>query len=38
VRRPDIVAINAKRADQNRLASLLRADIATAAIGFPIAA
>lgn len=38
VRRPDITAINAKRRDENRLASLLRADIATDAIGFPIAA
>jgi spore coat polysaccharide biosynthesis protein SpsF (cytidylyltransferase family) len=38
VRRPDITAINAKRIDHNRLASLLRADIATDAIGFPIAA
>lgn len=38
LRRPDIFAINAMRCDQNRLASPLRAEIATAPIGFPLAA
>lgn len=38
VRRRDIVAINAERVDQSRLTSPLRADIATDAMGFPIAA
>ncbi|MEJ0023117.1 MAG: glycosyltransferase family protein [Alphaproteobacteria bacterium] len=38
LRRPDIFAINAGRCDQNRLASPLRAEIATPAIGFPLAA
>ncbi len=38
LRRPDIFAINAARCDQNRLASPLRAEIATAPIGFPLAA
>lgn len=38
LRRPDIFAINAARCDQSRLASPLRAEIATAPIGFPLAA
>lgn len=38
LRRPDIAAINAMRIDQNRLASPLRAEIATAPMGFPLAA
>jgi spore coat polysaccharide biosynthesis protein SpsF len=38
LRRADIAAINASRRDEARLSSPLRADIATAPIGFPIAA
>ena len=38
LRRPDITAINAMRVDSARLASPLRAEIATTPIGFPIAA
>jgi spore coat polysaccharide biosynthesis protein SpsF (cytidylyltransferase family) len=38
MRRPDLVAINAGRHDANRLMPTQQAEIATAAIGFPIAA
>lgn len=38
LRRTDIAAINANRVDPARLASPVRAEIATAPIGFPIAA